>query len=76
MQGVMDFLREQELKGLDRENKLIADKKVLEDRVRNLEEELAKQVTINIEMAKKIKMFEVSKKVVKNVNNTGTVLQQ
>ena len=72
----MDFLREQELKGLDRENKLIADKKVLEDRVRNLEEELAKQVTINIEMAKKIKMFEVSKKVVKNVNNTGTVLQQ
>jgi hypothetical protein len=76
MQGVMDFLREQELKGLDRENKLIADKKVLEDRVRNLEEELAKQVAINIEMAKKIKMFEVSKKVVKNVNNTGTVLQQ
>lgn len=72
----MDFLREQELKGLDRENKLIADKKVLEDRVRNLEEELAKQVAINIEMAKKIKMFEVSKKVVKNVNNTGTVLQQ
>jgi hypothetical protein len=76
MQGVMDFLREQELKGLDRENKLIADKKVLEDRVRNLEEDLAKQVAINIEMAKKIKMFEVSKKVVKNVNNTGTVLQQ
>jgi hypothetical protein len=31
-------------------------------------------VGINIEMAKKIKMFEVSKKVVKNVNNTGTVL--
>lgn len=74
MQGVMDFLREQELKALDRENKLIADKKALEDRVRSLEEELAKQVTINIEMAKKIKMYEVSKKVVKNVNNTGTVL--
>jgi hypothetical protein len=74
MQGVMDFLREQELKALDRENKLVADKKVLEDRVRSLEEELAKQVAINIEMAKKIKMFEVSKKVVKNVNNTGTVL--
>jgi hypothetical protein len=74
MQGVMDFLREQELKALDRENKLIADKKALEDRVRSLEEELAKQVAINIEMAKKIKMFEVSKKVVKNVNNTGTVL--
>ncbi len=70
----MDFLREQELKALDRENKLIADKKALEDRVRSLEEELAKQVAINIEMAKKIKMFEVSKKVVKNVNNTGTVL--
>jgi hypothetical protein len=74
MQGVMDFLREQELKALDRENKLIADKKALEDRVRSLEEELAKQVAINIDMAKKIKMFEVSKKVVKNVNNTGTVL--
>ena len=74
MQGVMDFLREQELKALDRENKLIADKKTLEDRVRNLEEELAKQVAINIEMAKKIKMYEVSKKVVKNVNNTGTIL--
>jgi len=74
MQGVMDFLREQELKALDRENKLIADKKALEDRVRSLEEELAKQVAINIEMAKKIKLFEVSKKVVKNVNNTGTVL--
>ena len=74
MQGVMDFLREQELKALDRENKLIADKKTLEDRVRNLEEELAKQVAINIEMAKKIKMYEVSKKVIKNVNNTGTVL--
>ena len=74
MQGVMDFLREQELKALDRENKLIADKKAVEDRVRSLEEELAKQVAINIEMAKKIKMFEVSKKVVKNVNNTGTVL--
>jgi hypothetical protein len=74
MQGVMDFLREQELKALDRENKLVADKKALEERVRSLEEELAKQVAINIEMAKKIKMFEVSKKVVKNVNNTGTVL--
>ena len=74
MQGVMDFLREQELKALDRENKLITDKKTLEDRVRNLEEELAKQVAINIEMAKKIKMYEVSKKVVKNVNNTGTIL--
>jgi hypothetical protein len=74
MQGVMDFLREQELKALDRENKLVADKKALEERVRSLEEELAKQVAINNEMAKKIKMFEVSKKVVKNVNNTGTVL--
>lgn len=42
MQGVMDFLREQELKALDRENKLVADKKALEDRVRMLEEELAK----------------------------------
>ncbi len=42
MQGVMDFLREQELKAMDRENKLIADKKALEERVRALEEELAK----------------------------------
>jgi|LauGreDrversion4_2_1035121.scaffolds.fasta_scaffold730802_1 hypothetical protein len=42
MQGVMDFLREQDLKALDRENKLVADKKALEDRVRMLEEELAK----------------------------------
>lgn len=70
----MEFLREQELKALDRENKLIADKKSLEERVRGLEEELAKQVAINVEMAKKIKMNEVTKKVVKNVNNTGTVL--
>lgn len=70
----MEFLREQELKALDRENKLIADKKSLEERVRGLEEELTKQVAINVEMAKKIKMNEVTKKVVKNVNNTGTVL--
>lgn len=70
----MDFLKEQQLKAMDRENKLIADKKALEERVRALEEELAKQVAINNEMAKKIKMYEVTKKVVKNVNNTGTVL--
>jgi hypothetical protein len=59
MQGVMDFLREQELKAHDRELKLIAEKRALEDRVKNLEDELQKQVLLNKEMAKKVRMIEV-----------------
>jgi len=44
MQGVMDFLREQELKAQDREMKLVAEKRMLEERVKNLEDELQKQI--------------------------------
>ena len=36
----MEFLREQELKAHDRELKLIAEKRTLENRVKNLEDEL------------------------------------
>ena len=56
MQGVMDFLREQELKAQDREVKLVQEKRLLEDRVRQLEEELQKQIAINKDMAKKLRM--------------------
>ena len=59
MQGVMEFLREQELKAHDRELKLIAEKRALEDRVKILEDELQKQVLLNKEMAKKVRMIEV-----------------
>lgn len=38
--GVMDFLKEQEYKAQEREQKLINDKRALEDRVRLLEDEL------------------------------------
>lgn len=38
----MDFLKDQELKAHDREQKLINDKKLLEERVKALEEELQK----------------------------------
>ncbi len=70
----MEFLREQELKGQDRESKLIQEKKTLEERVKQLEEELQKQLIINQEMAKKLKIVD-AKKVVKNLtNNTGTIL--
>ena len=55
----MEFLREQELKAHDRELKLIAEKRALEDRVKSLEEELQKQVVLNKEMAKKVRMIEV-----------------
>jgi hypothetical protein len=59
MQGVMDFLREQELKSQERELKLVAEKRALEERVRHLEDELQKQVAVNTEMAKKVRMIEM-----------------
>ena len=43
----------------DREQKLIQEKKVLEERVKNLEEELLKQVQINKDMAKKMRLIEL-----------------
>ena len=79
----MEFLREQELKAHDRELKLISEKRALEDRVKNLEDELQKQIHLNKEMAKKVRLIEVQ--VQKRVdasgvkpgvavgNNTGTI---
>ena len=58
MQGVMDFLREQELKAHEREMKLVTEKRMLEERVKNLEDELQKQMVLNKEMAKKVRMIE------------------
>ncbi len=58
MQGVMDFLREQELKAQEREMKLVQEKRMLEERVKNLEDELQKQISINKEMAKKVRLIE------------------
>ena len=55
----MEFLREQELKAHDRELKLISEKRALEDRVKNLEDELQKQIHLNKEMAKKVRLIEV-----------------
>jgi hypothetical protein len=40
MQGVMEFLKEQEMKASERETKLLNDKRMLEERVIKLEEEL------------------------------------
>jgi len=42
MQGVMEFLREQEVKAQEREVKLLNEKRQLEERVKQLEDELAK----------------------------------
>ena len=42
--GVMDFLREQELRVQEREEKLIGEKRQLEERVKSLEDELQKQM--------------------------------
>ncbi len=81
MQGVMDFLREQELKAQERELKLIQEKRALEERVKNLEDELQKQIASNQEMAKKVRMIEFQiqkgpKSGVKGVGAaTGTVNQ-
>ena len=52
-------MREKELWMQDREQKLIQEKKVLEERVKNLEEELLKQVQINKDMAKKMRLIEL-----------------
>ena len=38
--GVMDFLKDQEKRALEREEKLLNDKKLIEDRVKSLEDEL------------------------------------
>ena len=38
---------------------MIQEKKVLEERVKNLEEELLKQVQINKDMAKKMRLIEL-----------------
>ena len=57
---------------MDREQKLINDKKSLEERVKNLEEELKNQIQINKELVKKMRVIEYQmlqqKKRVKNNN--------
>ncbi len=68
----MEFLREQEHRAMDRELKLINDKKSLEERVKNLEDELKNQISINKELIKKMRVIEYQmlqqKKRVKNCN--------
>jgi hypothetical protein len=56
--GVMDFLRDQERKAQEREQKLIIDKKCLEERVKALEEELSKQLHTNQDLVKKMRVME------------------
>ena len=43
---------------LEREQKLIQEKRVLEERVKNLEEELGKQIQLNKDMAAKVRLIE------------------
>ena len=70
----MDFLRDQERKAQEREQKLISDKKSLEERVNKLEDELKNQIGINKELVKKMRVIEYQmlqqKKRVKNNNPT------
>ena len=54
----MEFLRDQERKALEREQKLIIDKWLLEERVGSLEEELTKQIQINKDLVKKMRVME------------------
>jgi hypothetical protein len=54
----MDFLRDQERKALEREQKLQVDKKSLEERVKVLEEELQKNISMNKELLKKMRVME------------------
>ena len=56
--GVMGFLKDQEYKAQEREQKLIIDKKALEERVKRLEDELGKQIQINKELVKKMRVMD------------------
>ncbi|CDW73793.1 calmodulin binding protein 3 [Stylonychia lemnae] len=56
--GVMDFLRDQEKRAQEREHKLIEDKKQVEDRVKQLEEEMKNQIQINKDLVKKLRLME------------------
>lgn len=56
----MDFLRDQERRAQEREQKLLGEKRQLEERVGALEEELRTQVALNKDLVKKIRLIEYS----------------
>lgn len=43
---------------MDREQKLINDKKLIEDRVKSLEDELRNQIQVNKDLVKKVRLME------------------
>jgi hypothetical protein len=58
--GVMDFIKQTEMKAQEREHMLIKEKRILEERVERLEKELKGQKVKNDDMVKKINVLEFS----------------
>lgn len=54
----MNFLKGQGQKSHDKELKLLAENKAYEERVKRLEEELSKQIIMNKDLVKKVRLME------------------
>jgi hypothetical protein len=59
---------------MDREQKLINDKKTLEERVKNLEDELSKQISVNKDLVKKMRLIEYQ--MLQSTKRTTTIKNQ